>query len=155
MRFCAGHRKSPCATERFWAKVDKSGPRGCWLWTGGHTGAGYGAFSLTHDKTILAHRYSWILANGEIPDGLEVLHQCDNPPCINPMHLFLGTQSENMTDMASKGRQPGKKLTIDQIRAIRLLRSQGAILKRIAKQFGVSIATVSKIAKLEIWRAID
>lgn len=91
-------------TERFWRKVDKSaGPEGCWPWTGSRHGFGYG-FVSAGGKRRGAHRVSWELANGPIPDGLSVCHRCDNPPCVNPAHLFLGTVGDNTRDMMAKGR---------------------------------------------------
>ena len=94
--------------DRFWIKVDKSIASGCWEWQSAIRGNGYGAF-FTHlieegRKCHGAHRYSWMLANGPIPDGLWVLHKCDNRICVNPDHLFLGDRTDNMRDCAQKGR---------------------------------------------------
>lgn len=88
--------------ERFWSCVDRSGD--CWLWTRGATQGGYGVFSEAKRRLFLAHRYSWALANGPIPDGLFVCHSCDTPRCVRPDHLFLATNAENMQDASRKGR---------------------------------------------------
>lgn len=92
--------------ERFWAKVLKG--EGCWEWQGSKSKAGgYGYVHVggqVNRRPMKAHRLSWELHNGPIPHGLWVLHQCDNPPCVNPSHLFLGTRTDNMQNAASKGR---------------------------------------------------
>lgn len=93
-------------SELFWRRVKKT--RGCWLWTGAKTRGNYGELVHVVNRKQTgwrAHRLSWVLNKGEIPDGLQVLHRCDNPPCVNPEHLFLGTQHDNITDMWLKGRQ--------------------------------------------------
>lgn len=99
--------KSP--SERFWPKVNKNGPTmphmttPCWVWTGAYL-RGYGEFKLA-GRRHLAHRVAWEMANGPIPDGLWVLHKCDNPPCVREDHLFLGTVMDNVADMDAKGRR--------------------------------------------------
>ena len=95
--------------DRFWSKVDQTGT-GCWEWQGTRMAAGYGKFSY-QGKSMYAHRMAWQLSNGSIPEGLYVLHRCDNPSCVRPVHLFLGTQRVNMHDAIEKGRMSGKPRT--------------------------------------------
>lgn len=90
--------------ERFWPKVDKRCSDECWVWRGGRYSRGYGRFFLA-GKSARAHRIAWQLANGEaVPAGMIVCHSCDNPPCVNPSHLWLGTGTDNYADMVQKGR---------------------------------------------------
>lgn len=92
--------------QRFWKKVHKTDA--CWIWTGARTGRSsckYGYFKVPWaTNAVVAHRVSWVFANGAIPDDLKVLHKCDNPPCVRPDHLFLGTQMDNVQDRMRKGR---------------------------------------------------
>jgi hypothetical protein len=87
--------------ERFWNQVRRS--EGCWEWIGIADADGYGKFTAA-GKRSKAHRWAWTQTNGPIPEGLNVLHHCDNPPCVRPEHLFLGTQRDNLRDMAAKRR---------------------------------------------------
>ena len=142
--------------ERFNLKYTKT--PGCWNWAASLNLDGYG--NIWRDgRTVLAHRASWELFKGPLPKGLLVLHKCDNTACVKPEHLFLGTQKDNMNDMAAKGRRarcPGEKhgmakLTWDQVREIRRLKGT-ATLRVIAKQFGVAHNTINYIHLGRTWR---
>jgi hypothetical protein len=94
--------------DRFWSKVATAGPDDCWPWTAATTPKGYGRWTYREGGKnchTTAHRKAWELANGPIPAGFQVLHRCDNPPCCNPAHLWLGTHRDNMADKVAKGRQ--------------------------------------------------
>lgn len=139
--------------SRFWGKVHKT-PE-CWLWTGGHFADGYGAIRH-NNKPTGTHRLSWEMHNGPIPNGLCVLHHCDNPPCVRPDHLFLGTKKDNAVDMGQKGRNyfpedfgaRNRKLDETKIRSIRASCDSPAAL---AQEHGVSRRTISKVLNRETW----
>ena len=155
---------------RFWANVDRSGtaaaanPRPdlgpCWPWQGA-TLKGYGQLTMGNHRW-LAHRLAWILTNGAIPAELGVLHRCDNPPCCNPAHLFLGTQADNMADAARKGRacklpeygedNPRAKLTWGAVRTIRRRYEAGETMRAIASDYGMSRANIGYVVRGVTWR---
>jgi hypothetical protein len=160
-RFCSwacrcASRPRRALAERFWPKVEKTG--GCWLWVGYRNASGYG--QLRGDaRAVLAHRASWEMANGPIPDGLHVLHHCDTPACVNPAHLYLGDDAANHVDMVVRGRStrrernPQARLTQAQVDAIRAAWAQGGITQTaLGRRFGVSGACVCLIVNRQRWR---
>ena len=132
----------------FWNQLDRSGD--CWIWTRANV-QGYGVLVVDR-KRYRAHRYAYELTYGAIPDGLDVCHHCDNPPCCNPAHLFVGSRADNMADMARKGRgRPGEKLRPEDIP---LIRSDSRRYTDIACDFEVSASLVGQIKRREIWRKV-
>ena len=163
-RRCATDGAMVSVEARFWANVRKSD--GCWLWTAGQagpgyvTGRGYGSFTLMK-RRILAHRFSYELHTGPIPDGMNVLHHCDNPPCVRPDHLFLGTTGDNVADKVAKKRHnygarvPQSRLTEEDVRAIFVLRKSGATFAAIAARYGVATATIQDVVSRRTWKHIQ
>jgi hypothetical protein len=151
-------RRRPLA-ERFWEKVARRGSDDCWPWTAVCTPAGYGVFAYSSTiKAARAHRVAWELVNGQIPEGMRVLHRCDNPPCVNPAHLFLGTDADNIHDSMAKGRWPAQgernvraKLTDQTAREIRDRVAGGESQRSVARRYGVSQATVHYVARRKHW----
>lgn len=177
------------AEERFWQNVDKDGPTPphrpelgpCWLWTGSRLPKGYGLFSVGSQR-LYAHRFSFELHQQSSAAGLCVCHHCDNPQCVNPSHLFLGTQKDNTVDCARKGRTgysggmprrinpatrlasphaktPGEKnvfckLTADSVRIIRTEFANGVRQPILAKRFGVTANAISMICTRTTWKHI-
>lgn len=161
LRYLRGHRSSrtiPLA-DRFWPKVDKRGSDECWPWRGAKSKSGYGIVRVG-GKRRRVHRLAYAFVNGPIPEGMHVLHRCDNPPCCNPNHLFLGTHAENMADMAKKGRQRGPKgenhhkakLTTADVRTIREWYPAGWTQRNLAAAFGVSQTIIGRIVRRDIWK---
>jgi hypothetical protein len=149
--------------ERFWEKVAVRGQSECWHWTACLGRKGYGKIgSGQREKpTVEAHIVSWELANGPRPAGMNVCHRCDTPACVNPSHLFLGTQADNQADMVSKGRQtlgeknPMAKLTESDIRTIKALLGRGVMQRSIAVMFGVTDPTISNIKSGKTWSRVS
>jgi DNA-binding CsgD family transcriptional regulator len=141
-------------STRFWTKVDRSQPEGCWLWTASRNAKGYGHVQWA-GSCQQAHRVSWMIAHGSIPDGLFVLHRCDVRNCVNPAHLFLGTNADNMADMVAKGRgrgasRPGEmhgasKISDATRREIAARLAAGARGVDIAREYGLSKSYVSQL----------
>lgn len=156
---CGGSHFLDCLDLRYEAKVDRTtSPDGCHLWTGYRMRNGYGQFRVGPVRK-LAHRVGWELRSGPIPPKMEVCHGCDNPPCQNLDHLFLGTSAANTADMVAKGRSARgerhghARLTEDQVLAIRGRHASGGISHvSLAREFGVSEATVRHIVHGETWR---
>lgn len=154
--------------ERFWSHVMIGGPDACWPWTRSRTSFGYGQFKLLPGwSPQKASRVAWWLTYGD-PGTLCVLHRCDNPPCCNPNHLFLGTIADNNRDCAEKGRRAGGRPgNIHQLRSVArrltdrqlaeaLRRSQaGESSRSIARSFGVSHTTISRLVNGQQWRGYE
>lgn len=154
-------RKRQPLEQRFWKYVNKTDT--CWLWTGATRNFGYGAINAggKYGKAESAHRVSWLIHFGEIPADLCVCHHCDNPLCVNPNHLFLGTRTDNNHDMQRKGRVSGgskgehhhqSKLTERQIVEIRTLFNTGSVnLSDLALRYGVTVQTIHSIVHGKTW----
>lgn len=149
--------------ERFWTKVQRSAdPDACWLWQGSRLPSGYGMLAGADKprKNLRASRVSWILHYGSIPDKLWVLHHCDNPPCVRPNHLFLGTCKDNVWDSLIKGRRASRKGTANgrailnnsQVQAIRqAYHPHYGALTALAREYGVALSTVRSIVIGRNW----
>ncbi len=146
--------------DRFFSKV-VAGPNNCWVWAARRNEDGYGQFWFDGSMGR-AHRFSWSLHNGmEIPEGLQVMHSCDNPPCVNPDHLSLGTNVENQADSYRKGRGNNPKgeahgcakLTAEQVFEIQSMDRTHRSQRSIAVQFGVSQKTIWRILNGKGWSA--
>jgi hypothetical protein len=158
-----GQRIFPPLPERFWSRVHKA--ESCWLWTGHRDKDGYGI--LPYDgKLLRAHRVSWELHNGPIPAGIKVLHSCDTPPCVNPAHLFAGTQRRNIEDMIAKGRgrysdrhgerNSAAKLSECDVLTIRAEYAAGGVTHAdLAAGYGVCATLIGLIVRRERWGHLD
>ena len=150
---------------RFQQYIGPTTPKGCILWTGTISSNGYGRIlkdsSHPGPRILQAHRLAWEYANGPIPNGFDILHTCDNPPCINPEHLVLGTQQDNMADMVSKGRQHKgqtchlSQLTEEIVLAIRSeYKRRRVTLQYLADKYDTTFSNVSAIIRRKSWKHI-
>jgi hypothetical protein len=149
--------------SRFWDRVPASD--GCWEWQGTRATDGYGVF-WDGTRQVRAHRYSWELHNGPIPPGLNVCHHCDNPPCVNPAHLFVGTHADNVADKMSKGRHrsgkpdqwgernPAARLTAAQVAEIKALALAGYTTMELAPRYGVTFSNIAMILRGLTWAGV-
>jgi len=153
---------------RFWTKVNKQSEQGCWEWTGYCLSSGYGWFAVKSGLSRGAHRVSAFMSGllESLDSELHVLHKCDNPKCVNPNHLFTGTNTDNVVDRVSKGRngwtaQPGEsngmaKLVKSQVLFIRGLYDSGLFSQsQLGQAFGVGQPTIHKIVHGQRWRAVS
>lgn len=159
---------------RFWVKVAIGGPDTCWPWLAyrgkSKRGLDYGKIGID-GRIHFAHRIAWELTNGPIPDGLRVLHRCDNPPCCNPAHLFLGTQGDNVQDMWDKQRHGARakppvghrcrgeahhsaRLTATDVVEVRRLAADGMSIRAIAEQFGITPQSTRAIVQRKNWKHV-
>lgn len=134
--------------DNFWSWAVKASS-GCWEWTRSFNNQGYGQQRVTGGRTLVAHRVAYALHHGAIPGGQQVLHRCDNPKCVNPDHLFLGTQSDNIRDAVSKGRHrrgdgPASRFTASEVAEI--LAATGS-QRELAKRFGVAQNVIGRIKR--------
>jgi len=154
-------RKPPRPPEQRMLEKARETPDGCWLFTGSRTLDGYGTIGFEkRGQTIRTHRLAWLLWKGLIPPGQQVLHRCDRPACVNPEHLFLGTQKENVQDMLRKGRagntrgeRNGRaKLTWRGVEVIRAAPRKHGLHPQLAKRFGVGVSAIMRIRSKDSWR---
>ena len=155
----SGSRNARVDPSRFWSYVDQSGgPDSCWPWTLGRDPAGYGQGPF--GWTRKAHREAYRLTNGDFDTALDVCHSCDNPPCCNPAHLWLGTRSDNIMDASRKGRlntahgegHSQAKLTWEKVRAIRQRAAAGEHERALAAEYGVSQPAIHYVVTQQTWR---
>lgn len=146
--------------QRFWSQVAKEAGA-CWTWTGGTDPEGYGVFHYSPRVALRAHRVAWRLAKNADPGAFLVCHQCDNPSCVRPSHLFLGTTLDNQLDSKKKGRNArgerhGRtRLSTQQVKDIRALSANGRAHKLLALDFNVTDTTISNIVRRKTWKYVE
>lgn len=141
--------------DYFWARVEKGDRGACWPWTRGRFPFGHGFVKL-NGRTTGSHRIAWHLARGPIPEGLCVLHKCDNPPCCNPDHLFLGTHRDNANDRHRKGRTARinhtAKVSAGEVAIIRAEYKRGVSTRDLSARYHIDMCAVWRIATYRTWR---
>lgn len=149
---CYGKTREAFDSARLWDHVSKTEGDGCWIWTRTRTSKGYGQLAFL-GRVVRAHRVAWEITFGSVPKGLFVLHRCDNPPCVRPSHLFLGTAADNSKDMVAKGRYRSgtARLTPDEVRSIRASHENAADL---ARTVGVSAHAIRAIRRGARWMTV-
>lgn len=167
---CRGMARRQTLDERFWKRVQKGD--GCWEWQGAVHPSGYGVLfsyerGLAHPTPHRAHRLSWEIHVGPIPEGIFVCHRCDNRRCVRPDHLFLGTNTDNMRDASEKKRlvgnrsnhhlgsaRPNAKITETDVVEMRRLSREGITGKELSARFGINRGTVSEILSGKLWKHV-
>ncbi len=150
---------NPITKERIENKVERIPEGGCWVWMGTTTVRGYGQI-ISNNRKHYAHRASYEAFIGEIPKDMHVCHACDNVYCVNPAHLFLGTQKQNLEDMARKGRStkgernPMSKLNKEDVKDIKYLFSTGLSDSEISIEFSVCRQTINNIRNGKVWKNV-
>lgn len=137
--------------QRFWDKVDRLGPDDCWAWTASYGPFGYGQYRIPQGKNWRAHRLAYVLTHGEIPEGAVIMHTCDNRTCVNPQHLQVGTQKQNLVDMARRGRCPQARLTPEAVADLRRRVAAGEPLAAVAKSYGIKRVTANAAVRGNTW----
>jgi hypothetical protein len=139
--------------KRFWDKIDKTDY--CWNWKKKPNKNGYGFFKFGGSNNVEAHRVSWLVNFGIIPEGMYICHKCDNPMCVRPTHLFLGTPADNSNDMIKKGRQPRiighRKINYEVADQIRKDQLSGMTNKELRERYGLAKSTISYIVNGKTW----
>lgn len=143
----------------FWQNVDRRGPDECWPWLRARTRKGYGSTAF-YGETCNAHRAAYLFTFGAVEPNRDICHHCDNPPCCNPSHLFVGTRRDNMADKAAKGRSVrgerhrAARLTADQVREMRVRAASGEAYVSLAHFYGIARQNIRSICLRRLWRHV-
>ena len=160
---CVGASKSEPDEIRFRRYVEEHDGESCWGWLASHFPNGYGSFNPKGSARIGTHRFAYMLAHGidSIPDGQSVLHRCDNPGCVRPDHLFLGSPADNMLDKVAKSRQSrGERsrrthLTAANVQEMRMRNANGESYAQLGRAFGITSVNVSMICRRKTWKHVE